>query len=134
MTDTMNTAEAAPGRDQTTGQFLKGFRGGPGRRPGSKNRITEEFLKLFAADVTKHGAAVIEAVRTEKPDVYLRIWSDLLPKEATLDVTIGLDSELLRDAATALEAYRTLADVIGANPRLGLQRLRRLAPQIEHEA
>jgi hypothetical protein len=112
-------------RDQH-GRFQTGSKGGPGRSKGSRNRHSENFLTAFAGDFEKHGPAVIAKVREEQPSVYLRIAADLLPKEAQIDVNV----DILHDVTSTLEAYRTLADVVGADPRLGLRRLKRLAPGI----
>jgi hypothetical protein len=40
----------------------------------------------LAEDFEKHGAAVIEKVRTDRPADYLKIVSALLPKDVNLDV------------------------------------------------
>jgi hypothetical protein len=124
MTETMTQSD----RDAKTGQFVTGSKGGPGRRPGSKNRITEEFLRMFAADVHEHGADVIERVRIEKPEIYLRVWADLLPRKTELDVNI----DILGDVSNALEAFRVAADLLGADPKAGMRRLRKIAPQLEY--
>lgn len=112
----------------THGRFQTGSKGGPGRVKGSRNKLGEEFLAKFAADVGLHGAEVIERVRTERPEVYLKIWADLLPRKAELDVNVDID--VLRSVTSAIEAYRTLSAVVGADPQIGLRRLKRLAPEI----
>jgi hypothetical protein len=40
----------------------------------------------LAEDFEKHGAAVIEKVRTDKPDVYVKVITGLLPKDLNLNV------------------------------------------------
>jgi hypothetical protein len=121
----MSETTMIDGRDSKTGQFVAGFRGGPGRKPGSRNKITEEFLRMFAADVSEHGASVIERVRTEKPEVYLRVWADLLPAKSELSVNVDM-----HDITSTLEAFRTMAALVGSDPTSGLRRLRQLAPDI----
>jgi hypothetical protein len=116
------------GRDAQSGRFLSGCKPGPGRAKGSRNRLAENFLAAFADDFEKHGAAVIAKVRDERPEVYLRIAADLLPKEATLDV----DVNVLGDVTTVVQAFRVAADLLGADPAAGLRRLRKAAPQLEH--
>lgn len=67
--------------------FKPGQSGNPkGRPPGSKNKIAEDFLKALAADFEANGEQVIENVRLNKPDAYLKIVADLVPKEMNLDV------------------------------------------------
>lgn len=81
----------------TDGRFLSGNSGG-GRPKGSRNKIGEDFLKAMAADFEEHGAAVIAKVRETKPEVYLRVVADILPKELTLnrDPLEDLSDEELR--------------------------------------
>jgi hypothetical protein len=124
----MDAATPSADRDKASGRFLPGNSGFGGRPKGSRNRHSENFLAAFASDFEKHGPEVIAKVREEQPAQYLKIAADLLPREATLDVDVNVD--ILHDVTSTLEAYRTLADVVGADPRLGLRRLKRLAPGI----
>jgi hypothetical protein len=102
------TADA--GRNER-GQFLPGLKPQHGGRPkGARDRHSRNFLNCFADDFEKHGAAVIAKVREEKPDVYLRIAADLLPREATLDI----DVSVLHDVSNTLEAFRVLRDALAA--------------------
>jgi hypothetical protein len=77
-------------RDATTGRFLTGNSGGGGRPKGSRNKLATEFLDAMASDFAEHGRAAIERVRTEKPDVYLRVVADLMPRQAQLDVDLDV--------------------------------------------
>jgi len=48
-----------------------GQSGNPGGRPkGSRNRLSEDFIRAFADDFEVYGAAVIEEVRRERPSDY----------------------------------------------------------------
>jgi hypothetical protein len=116
-------------RDSKTGRFLPGNSGFGGRPKGSRNRHSEVFLAAFASDFEQHGAAVIERVRQEQPSVYLRVAADLLPREATLDV----DVNVVHEVGGVLNAFRVMSDLLGTDPELAQRRLRRLAPQIEHD-
>src|ERR1700756_848966 len=118
------------GRDER-GQFITGHKLsiGRGRPLGARDRHSRNFLEAFAADFEAHGPRVIEQVRTEKPDVYLRIAADLLPRKAQLDVNV----DMFQDVTSVLEAFRMASELIGADPRDALDRLRRHAPHlIEH--
>jgi len=55
--------------------------GNPGRPRGSKNKISKEYLASLADDFEKHGVAVIEKVRRERPDVYLKLVAQLVPRD-----------------------------------------------------
>ena len=63
----MANTEIVAQRDERTGRFLTGNNGG-GRKPGSRVRHSENFLREFADDFEQHGAEVIAKVRVEKPD------------------------------------------------------------------
>ena len=45
-----------------------------------------QFIRALAEDFAKHGPAVIEKVRTDKPADYLKIVASLLPKDINLSV------------------------------------------------
>jgi len=62
-------------------QFKPGQSGNPaGRKKGSRNKITKQYLDALAADFREHGESVIERLRESHPDVYLRLVAQLLPK------------------------------------------------------
>lgn len=87
-----------------------GQSGNPAGRPkGARVRFSERFVKDFLADWEEHGAAVIEKVRTEKPDVYLRTATAILPKvQDDGDDFDNLTAEELDERLADLEA-RTAA-------------------------
>jgi len=53
----------------------------PGRRIGSRNRISTALLESFAKDFEEHGPDVIKLVRLEEPATYLKLAFTLLPAE-----------------------------------------------------
>lgn len=92
------------------GRFVSGTKPGPGRRVGSRNRHTENFLSAFADDFERHGASVIEQVRIEKPDVYLRVAAELLPRN--LDISVDASS----DAASFATNFRAALALLHGEP------------------
>lgn len=61
-----------------------------GRPKGARHKLGTAFLEKMLDDFTQHGVEVIETVRTEKPDQYLKVVASILPKEIELgDDTIG---------------------------------------------
>lgn len=84
------------------GRFLTGNIGG-GRPKGSRNKLGEQFLSDMLADWEVHGKAVIETVRAEKPDQYLKVVAGVLPKEMNLrvnDFDDLTDEQLARQLAS----------------------------------
>jgi hypothetical protein len=81
-----------------------GNSGNGGRKPGSRNRLGEGFIKAVASDFAEHGIRVIETVRVERPEIWLKIVSDFLRKEAQ-DKIQGVGScESIGEVVSALLA------------------------------
>jgi hypothetical protein len=60
--------------------------GNPGRPKGARNKLGEAFLEAMLADFTEHGVSVIQKVRLEKPDVYLKTVASILPQQVNVKV------------------------------------------------
>lgn len=52
-----------------------------GRPKGSRNKLTQDFVAAMCEDFRQNGAEVVEKVRKEKPDVYLRVIAGLVPAQ-----------------------------------------------------
>ena len=97
-----------------------------GRPKGSRNKLGEAFVQALYEDFQENGVAVIEAVRTDKPDVYLKVIAQVVPKELTLktDAFDGLTDEqlaiVLAAARSALGIFdgrgEDITDAVGAEP------------------
>jgi hypothetical protein len=114
-----NSTSAGSGRDPQTGRFLtaeNGNIGGPGRRVGSRNRLSEQFIADLRSDWEQHGPAVIDAVRRTDPGTYLRVVAALVPRSGQLDVNVGLDVVLFADKFRAAVAMLDGADPDQARP------------------
>jgi hypothetical protein len=84
--------------------------------PEAGGKLASEFIDALQADFEQHGAGVIAKVRTEKPDVYLKVVANLMPAkmEATLNVNVFEDYDL-QDAKQFAQAYRLARSMIGAS-------------------
>ena len=85
-------------------QFQPGHPGGPGRTPGSRNRLTELCLAALTTDFAQFGAEAIAAVRQKNPSAYLSGVISLLPKHSVHERVNPL-SELSDAELEQLETY-----------------------------
>src|SRR6478736_8308127 len=70
--------------------FKPGQSGNPQGRPkGARNRLGTQFLEALEADFNQFGPQAIALVREKKPEVYMRVVADLLPKEANINIEAG---------------------------------------------
>ena len=128
-----DTAEAmtdAPlsDRDETTGQFLKGYKGGPGRKIGSRNKLSGALVDALLRDFLADGEEAIRRMRIEDPSGYVRVIAGLLPNKIEHDVSLDLSG-----AQSALEAFRLMSTMLGADADVAVRNLRRVAPNLAIE-
>ena len=98
-------------RDNTTGQFVKGHIGGPGRSKGSRNKLGEAFIEDMYVAWQTSGKEVIADVIKDDPATFLRSMVALMPKE--MDVNVNryeamTDDQLKSQFLAALREARTL--------------------------
>ncbi len=55
------------------GRYLKGMAGGPGRPPGSRNKLTEDFIGDVHSAWMERGREAIDRVIDERPEAFLAI-------------------------------------------------------------
>ena len=76
-------------------QFKKGKSGNPnGRKKGSRNKITEAWLKALGADFIPNKAQVFKDLRESDLSTYARLIAALVPKDWDVknsgDVTVQI--------------------------------------------
>ncbi len=54
------------------GRYLKGILGGPGRPVGSRNKLSQDFLRDLQEDWEQHGTEILRIVREKFPEVYFQ--------------------------------------------------------------
>lgn len=101
------TVDLKPEKDAETGRFVTGNIGG-GRPKGARNKLGEAFLQDMLADWEEHGVKVIQTVRAEKPDVYLKTVASILPQQLNVKVE---PFEEMTDEQLRKHAERLLAEL-----------------------
>jgi hypothetical protein len=103
-------------RDQTSGRFVTGNNGGPGRKPGSRNRLGEQFIQDLALVWEEHGVEALRRCALEEPAAFCRVISSLMPK----DININSEIVHLVDPAafsSRFRAARELLELLGNGNR-----------------
>jgi hypothetical protein len=88
------------------GQFSKGHRGGPGRRPGQRNRLTEIALQALTDHFNQYGEQAIHRVYVEDPVAYMNMITRLIPREMRIERT-GPLHDLTDEALAAVIEHVT---------------------------
>lgn len=70
--------------DREAGRFITGNKGGPGRPKGSRNKLGEDFIEALFWDWQEHGRGVIETVRRDRPQEYLKLVAGLIPRQVEM--------------------------------------------------
>lgn len=75
--------------------FKPGESGNPNGRPkGSRNKLSEAFLKALADDFAENGVDAITQLRSESVDKYCNVIAKLMPKLMELSGPDGSDIPL----------------------------------------
>src|SRR5215510_10178613 len=68
-------------------RWRRGVSGNPvGRKPGSRNALSEEVICALLRDFRQHGQKAIARVRETHPAAYLKVLALLVPKEHKVEM------------------------------------------------
>jgi hypothetical protein len=119
-----DTTDIIAERDRTTGRFVSGNSGGPGRKVGSRNRFSEAYIQDLHACWEKHGPDVLERVARDEPGTLLKVAAMLMPKDIAVNLAVSVDpTEFVGRFRHAVEllgndpAHARPMKVIGARKR-----------------
>jgi hypothetical protein len=76
------------GRDPTTGQFIKGWKGG-GRPKGSKDKLNQQVIGTLEKIWASRGDEIIEHLAAEKPEVLAGLVAKLIPQSLAAEAIEG---------------------------------------------
>ena len=110
-----NNSETHDVERDERGRFLTGNNGG-GRKVGSRNKLTTEFIDDLYAKWRKHGKNVLDRVIKDDPAAFMRTVAQILPKE--IDAVLNVDVNLFAECRSFAQAFRLARDHIGADAPL----------------
>ena len=102
----------------TSGRFLNGNQSGKGRKLGSRNRLSEDFLRDLHETWNEHGKSALTKCATHDASVFYKIVAGILPSkfETSLSVSLTADFEAARTFAEAWDIVKQSRKLIGASP------------------
>jgi hypothetical protein len=118
--------DAPRDRDETSGQFVMGHNGGPGRPRGSRNLLSTQFLNDLRDAWAEHGKTALTECATKDPVQFCKIVSGLLPAHAEIDLNV----DMYAGVSSVLEAFRMMSAAVGGDSERVIRGLRRTAPHL----
>jgi len=73
-------------------KFKNGHAGGPGRPKGARNKITKKYLDSL---LKAYDPEVIEKIKKDRPDVYIKLYSQLVPKDLDVNLTGNINISVI---------------------------------------
>jgi len=94
------------------GRFISGCKPGPGRKVGSRSKLTEAFATDLKLAWERDGASVLERVARDDPATLLKVIASLMPKDLNLhhDVTV--------DVGDFAQRFRAAVALLGNEPKV----------------
>jgi hypothetical protein len=105
----MSDTEIIAERDRTTGRFLAGNSGNGGRKPGSRNKLGEQFVADLRDAWLEHGIEALKRCATEEPAAFVKVVAGLLPRDVSLSIDVV-------DPAEFATKFRTAVALLGNSP------------------
>src|SRR5262245_13394203 len=106
------------GRDPKSGRFLAGNSGNGGRKPGSRNKLSEQFLSDLLDEWAENGKTALSRMCANHPEQFCKLVGSLLPSK--IDTTLHLDAELFQRAHDFRQAYKIARDYLADRPLIEL--------------
>ena len=88
-------------RDERSGRFLNGTKGGPGRPKGARSKLGEAFVEDLRRVWEDLGEDALRRCAVEEPGQFLRVVASLMPRDLNINVGIDVASFANRFAAAA---------------------------------
>jgi hypothetical protein len=112
----MSGSNGAESGRHASGRFLPGHRSTGGRKVGSRNRLSEQFLQDLQTEWKRSGKKVLQRVAEEAPETFLRVVGAILPKalEVGAQLSVSTRTELAVEIADFATAYEKWGKFLGA--------------------
>ena len=76
-----------------------------GRKVGSRDKITSDFLRVLCEDFEENGPAAVQAAREKDPMGYVKVVAGLLPKEIEIKNPLdGMSDDEMADTLAVITA------------------------------
>jgi len=104
--------------EQQAPRWRPGESGNPHGRPkGSRNKLSETFLKALADDFETNGAGVIQKVREERPHDYLKVCASVMPRRLESEDVTNKDVRQMSDAELEAILWKSAEEVGGISEK-----------------
>lgn len=100
------------------GRFVTGSTGGPGRKPGSRNKLGEQFISDLRDVWEEMGVEALQRCAREEPAQFVRVVASLMPKTIDINQTHSIDGQ------SVLDAFRAAVAMLGNDAPVAVPKLK----------
>jgi hypothetical protein len=114
MSNALVSLEKPEGRDTKSGRFMAGNKLSPGRKIGSKPRLSEKIIQSLTKQWQKHGDRYWDKLEKEDFALFMKL-SVHAGVTKHVEISAHVDVAMRADIATFAASYTELQSIIGAD-------------------